>query len=120
VQRRSRGVLISMNSALSKAYAIASLQERSELFLGPGVEVYEGMIVGENSRENDLVVNVTKAKKLTNMRASTSDIEVMLTPHRTFTLESALEYIEADEFVELTPASIRLRKRYLKAHERKS
>ena len=120
VQRRTRGVLISMNSALSKAYAIASLQERSELFLGPGVEVYEGMIVGENSRENDLVVNVTKAKKLTNMRASTSDIEVMLTPHRTFTLESALEYIEADEFVELTPASIRLRKRYLKAHERKS
>jgi len=119
VNRRSRGVLISINNASSKAYAIESLQERATMFLGPGVEVYEGMIVGENSRENDLVVNVTKAKKLTNMRASTSDIEVMLTPPRSFTLESAIEYIEADEYVELTPASIRLRKRFLKAHERK-
>ena len=119
VIRRTRGALISMNHGFSTGYAIESLQERSELFLEPGVEVYEGMIVGENSRENDLVVNVTRAKKLTNMRASTSDIAVMLTPHRTFTLESAIEYIEADEYVELTPASIRLRKRYLKAHERK-
>jgi len=119
VSRRSRGVLISMNQAQSKAYAIEGLQERATLFIGPGVEVYEGMIVGENSRENDLVVNVTKAKKLTNMRASTADIEVMLTAPRTFTLESAIEYIEADEYVELTPSSIRLRKRFLKAHERK-
>ncbi|MHB0936736.1 MAG: translational GTPase TypA [Armatimonadota bacterium] len=119
VNRRSRGVLISMNNGSSTGYAIESLQERSTLFLDPGVEVYEGMIVGENSRENDLVVNVTKAKKLTNMRASTSDIAVMLTPPRTFTLESAIEYIEADEYVELTPTSLRLRKRFLKAHERK-
>jgi len=119
VNRRSRGVLVSMNSGSSRAFAIEGLQERSTLFLGPGVEVYEGMIVGENSRENDLVVNVTRAKKLTNMRASTSDIEVMLTPPRSFTLESAIEYIEADEYVELTPASLRLRKRFLKAHERK-
>ena len=119
VMRRSRGVLISINQSSSTAYAIESLQERAVLFITPGVEVYEGMIVGENSRENDLVVNVTRLKKLTNMRASSSDISVILTPPRPQTLETAVEYIEADEFVEITPASIRLRKKYLKAHDRK-
>jgi GTP-binding protein len=119
LSRRSRGAIISMSHGLSKAYAIEGLQERAVLFIGPGVEVYEGMIVGENSREGDLVVNVIRAKKLTNMRASTSDIEVVLTPPRTFSLEVAVEYIEADEYVELTPSSIRLRKKFLKAHERK-
>jgi len=119
VSHRSRGVIISMNQGFSTGYAIEGLQERSELFIGPGVEVYEGMIVGENARENDLVVNITKAKKLTNMRASSSDIAVILTPPRLMSLEQAIEYIEADEFVELTPTSIRLRKRLLKAHERK-
>jgi GTP-binding protein len=117
--RRSRGVLISINHSTTTGYAIESLQERAVLFLSPGVEVYEGMIVGENSRENDLVVNVTRLKKLTNMRASSSDISVILTPPRTMSLEQAIEYIEADEYVELTPASIRLRKKFLKAHERK-
>ena len=119
VNRRSRGTLVSMNHGFSTGYAIEGLQERAELFIGPGVEVYEGMIIGENSREKDLVVNVTKAKKLTNMRASTSDIAVILTPPRQMSLEQAVEYIEADEYVELTPTSIRLRKRLLKAHERK-
>jgi GTP-binding protein len=119
VTRRTRGVLISMNQGMSTGYAIESLQERSELFLGPGVEVYEGMIVGENARENDLVVNITKAKKLTNMRASTSDISISLTPPRILSLEDAIGYIQDDEFVEITPQSLRLRKRLLKAHERK-
>jgi len=119
VSNRSRGVIISMNHGLSTPYAIENIQERSVLFIGPGVEVYEGMIVGENSREKDLVVNITRLKKLTNMRASSSDISVQLTPPITMSLENAVEYIEADEFVELTPESIRLRKRFLKAHERK-
>ncbi|OPZ80658.1 MAG: GTP-binding protein TypA/BipA [bacterium ADurb.Bin429] len=119
VTRRTRGVMISMNQGLSKGFAIEGLQERSELFIGPGVEVYEGMIVGENSRDNDLVVNITRAKKLTNMRASTSDISIALTPPRTMSLEDAIGYIQDDEYVEITPASLRLRKRLLKAHERK-
>jgi GTP-binding protein len=119
VTRRTRGVMISMNQGLSKGFAIEGLQERSELFIGPGVEVYEGMIVGENARENDLVVNITRAKKLTNMRASTSDISISLTPPRTMSLEDAIGYIQDDEFLEITPSSLRLRKRYLKAHERK-
>jgi GTP-binding protein len=110
IVRRTRGVLIAMNQGFSTAYAIESLQERATLFIGPGVEVYEGAIVGENSREKDMVVNITKTKKLTNMRSSTSEIDTMLTPPRVHTLESAIEYIEDDEFVELTPTSIRLRK----------
>ncbi len=119
LSHRSRGVLVSINHGLSTGYAMEGLQERADLFIGPGVEVYEGMIVGENSRENDLVVNVTKLKKLTNMRASTSDIAVMLTPPRLMSLEQAVEYINDDEYVELTPPSIRLRKKLLKAHQRK-
>ncbi len=119
VTRRTRGAIISMNQSSTTAYAIESIQERSTLFIGPGVEVYEGMVVGENSRDTDLVVNVTRLKKLTNMRASTSDMSVSLTPPRLMSLEQAVEYIADDEFVELTPSSIRLRKRFLKAHQRK-
>ncbi|MHB9130950.1 MAG: translational GTPase TypA [Armatimonadota bacterium] len=116
---RTRGVIISLNQGTTTPYAIEGLQERCEFFIGPGVEVYEGMVVGENSREKDLVVNVTRLKKLTNMRASTSDMSVSLTPPRLMSLEQAIEYIGDDEFVELTPTSIRLRKRLLKANERK-
>lgn len=120
VNRRSRGVIISMNQASTTSYAIENIQERAELFLEPGVEVYEGMIVGENSREVDLVVNITRPKKLTNMRASSSDATVSLNTPRTMSLENALEYIESDEFVELTPKSIRLRKQFLRANDRKN
>ena len=116
---RSRGVIIAMGHGHSTGYSIESIQERATLFIGPGVEVYEGMVIGENSRENDLVVNIVKPKKLTNMRASTSDMSVSLTPPITLSLEAAVEYIGDDEFVELTPQSIRLRKKKLKAHERK-
>jgi GTP-binding protein len=116
--RRTRGVLIAMSQGTSTGYAIESLQERGMLFIGPGVEVYEGMIVGEHARDNDLVVNITKMKKLTNMRSSNAEIDVSLIPPRLLTLESAIEYIEDQEYVEVTPESIRLRKRHLKAHER--
>lgn len=119
VGRRSRGVIISMNHGVSTAFAIEGIQERSTLFIGPVVEVYEGMVVGENSREKDMVVNITKAKKLTNMRASSADIAVSITPPTPMSLESAIEFIEDDEFVELTPQSIRLRKRFLRANDRK-
>lgn len=119
LNHRSRGVIIAMGHGQSTGYSIESIQERATLFIGPGVEVYEGMVIGENSRENDLVVNIIKAKKLTNMRASSSDMSLQLTPPINFSLEAAVEYIGDDEYVELTPSSIRLRKKKLKAHERK-
>jgi GTP-binding protein len=116
---RQRGVLISNGPGKSNGYACFNLQDRSVLFTGPGDDVYEGMIVGENSRDNDLVVNVTKAKQLTNVRASGSDENIMLTPPRKFTLEQAIDYIENDELIEVTPDSIRMRKKYLTENERK-
>ena len=119
VTGRRRGVLIAMEPGTSLGYSLNNLQPRGILFIGPGVEVYEGMIVGEHSRENDLVVNVCKGKKLTNMRAAGSDDAVKLAPPKEFTLELALEYIENDELVEITPNFIRLRKKYLNANERK-
>ncbi|HWV56666.1 MAG TPA: translational GTPase TypA [Longimicrobiales bacterium] len=119
LRSRERGVLISMVDGVSVAYALYNLQERATLFIGPGVPTYEGMIVGENSRPGDMDVNVTKGKKLTNMRAAGSDENIYLEPPRQFTLERALEFIADDELVEVTPSAIRLRKRYLKAHERK-
>lgn len=119
VTSRHRGVLIAMESGTSLGYSLNNLQPRGTLFIGPGVEVYEGMIVGEHSRENDLVVNVCKGKKLTNMRAAGSDDAVKLAPPREFTLELALEYIENDELVEITPNHLRLRKKYLNANDRK-
>jgi len=105
---------------LGNAYAIEHLQPRVELFVSPGEEVYEGMIVGENARPQDLDVNITKEKKLTNMRSSTSDELVRLIPPRRMSLEQSMEYIREDEMVEVTPASIRLRKKVLQASRRKS
>jgi GTP-binding protein len=116
---RSRGVLVSMCSGKTSGYACFNLQERSVLFTGPGDDVYEGMVVGENSRENDLVVNVTKGKQLTNVRAAGSDENIILTPPRRFTLEQAIDYIQDDELIEVTPNVIRMRKKYLTENERK-
>ena len=119
VEHRKNGALISMESGKALAYALFNLQERGVLFIEPGTEVYVGMIIGEHSRPNDLEVNPIKGKKLTNVRASGSDDAIQLTPPRKMTLERALEWIEEDELVEVTPKSIRLRKRYLDPHERK-
>jgi GTP-binding protein len=118
VTHRTSGVLVSDRTGTSNAYGLFNLQERSELLIGSGVEVYEGMIVGENSRSGDLDVNATKEKKLTNIRTHSHDEALRLTPPRPLTLESALEFIAADELVEATPASIRLRKRLLLKHQR--
>ncbi|MEJ2014456.1 MAG: translational GTPase TypA [Limibacillus sp.] len=119
VQGRREGVLISMEGGETVAYALWNLEERGELFIGPGTPVYEGMIIGEHSRGNDLEVNPLKGKKLTNVRASGKDDAVTLTPPRRRSLEEALSYIEDDELVEVTPKSIRLRKRLLDPHARK-
>jgi GTP-binding protein len=116
---RVRGVLISTSQGKVTGYACFNLQDRGTLFVSPGEEVYEGMVVGENNRDNDLVVNITKEKQLTNIRAAGSDENVILTPPRTFTLEQAIDFINDDEIVEITPRNIRLRKRFLKEHERK-
>jgi GTP-binding protein len=110
IPHRLNGVLVSQDNGKAVAFALGKLQERSELFVKPGTEVYEGMIVGENARENDMVVNPIKEKKLTNMRASGSDDNIILKPPRDLDLEAALEYIEEDEYVEVTPSAIRLRK----------
>jgi GTP-binding protein len=117
--RRQNGVYISIAQGRTTAYALDTLQERADLFIAPGDEVYEGMIVGENSRENDLPVNPTREKKLTNMRASGSDDNILLRPPRILSLEAALEYIEDDELVEVTPSKIRLRKWLLKEADRR-
>ncbi len=119
VPRRANGVLVSQDNGRVTAFALAKLQERAEMFVSPGMEAYEGMIVGENSRENDMVVNPVREKKLTNMRASGSDENVILQPARIMSLELALEYIEDDEYVEVTPDAIRMRKILLTENERK-
>jgi GTP-binding protein len=116
---RRAGVLISMEKGLSVSYALWNLEERGKMFIGPQVEIYEGMIIGEHSRENDLEVNPLKGKKLTNVRASGTDEAVRLTTPITLSLEQAIAYVDDDELVEVTPSSIRLRKRYLDPHERK-
>lgn len=116
---RNNGVLISMITGTCLGYALFNLQERGKLFAEPGLEVYEGMIVGINSRGDDMVVNPTKAKQLTNIRASGSDENIILTPAIKFTLEQALEFIQDDELVEVTPKSIRIRKRHLTENDRK-
>ena len=116
---RKNGSMISMTTGKAVAYALGTLQERGQLFVGPGDECYEGMIVGERSREGDMVVNVERSKNLGNQRSSTADIAVQLTPPRTFTLEEALEYIMDDELVEITPQHIRMRKRLLTETERR-
>lgn len=116
---RINGTLIVLETGESIAYALDKLQDRGGFFIGPGEDVYMGQIIGENSRDNDLVVNVTRTKKLTNMRASGSDDKVKLAPPRRMTLEEAMEYIQGDEYVEVTPKSIRLRKIQLQEHDRK-
>ena len=117
--QRPQGVLISNGQGMALAYSLFSLQERGRLCIGPGEEVYEGMIIGLNNRDNDLVVNPLKGKKLTNIRAAGKDENVVLTPPIRFSLEQAMEFIDDDELIEVTPASIRLRKRNLRANDRK-
>ncbi len=119
IPRRKNGVLVSQIAGKATAYALWKLSERSELLIEPGTEVYEGMIVGENARDNDLVVNPVREKKLTNVRASGSDDTIVLEPPRLMSLEMALEYIEADEYLEITPEALRLRKIWLRETERK-
>ena len=116
--RRVTGALVADRAGKSTAYAIERVQDRGEMFLEPGERVYEGMIVGENSREEDIDVNIVKEKKLTNMRASTAEEGIQLLPAHKLSLEQALEWIREDELLEVTPASLRLRKRVLPANIR--
>ena len=115
---RPTGAFVADRAGVSTAYALWGIQERGELFIGPTIEVYEGMVIGENSREQDMEVNVTKEKKLTNMRSSSADEAIRLIPHRVLSLEQAIEFIADDELVEITPKSIRLRKKVLDAKKR--
>jgi len=117
--RRGNGVLVSMVKGKTLGYSLYNLQDRGRLFIGPNIEVYEGQIIGLHSRSNDLAVNPTKGKQLTNIRASGTDEALTLTPPVRHTLEQALEFIEEDELVEVTPQSIRLRKKLLQEHERR-
>jgi GTP-binding protein len=119
IPHRLTGALVSDRAGVTTPYSLYNLQERGELFVGPTIDVYEGMIVGENAKDNDLDVNVVREKKLTNMRSSTSDIAVRLVPFRNLNLEQAIEFIADDEFVEVTPKSLRLRKKVLQANKRK-
>jgi GTP-binding protein len=116
---RKRGTLVSMELGHAVAFGLANLSERATLFVAPGTAVYEGMIIGESARPGDMDVNPTKEKKLTNMRTTSTDENIQLEPPRELTLEGALEYIEEDELIEVTPESIRLRKRFLNANDRK-
>src|SRR5207247_3613343 len=118
ISSRPTGSLVADRAGKTTGYAIFNLQERGEIFVSPGTEVYDGMIVGENARAVDLDVNIVKEKKLTNMRASTSDEGIRLVPPRILNLEQAIEFIRDDELVEVTPVSIRLRKKALKANQR--
>ena len=119
IERRTNGSLIAMEAGTAYAYAIDKLQDRGKFFIFPQEEVYAGQVVGENAKDNDIVVNVTKSKKLTNMRASGADDKAKIVPPVVFSLEEALEYIKADEYVEVTPNHIRLRKIILDELERK-
>ena len=119
IEDRRNGVLISQDDGEAVAYALWKLDDRGRMFVEPGTALYEGMIIGIHTRDNDLVVNPDKEKKLTNVRASGKDDAIVLTPPIQLTLEKAVEFIADDELVEITPKSVRLRKRYLKDHERK-
>jgi GTP-binding protein len=119
IPHRMTGALIADRSGVSTAYALWGLQERGELFVAPGIELYEGMIIGENAKDDDLDVNAVREKKLTNMRASTADEAIRLVPFRNLNLEQAIEFIADDEFVEITPKSLRLRKKILQSNGRK-
>jgi len=118
IPMRPTGSLISDRAGKSTGNAIFNIQERGEIFITAGTEVYEGMIIGENARQNDLDVNIVKEKKLTNMRASSADEAIRLVPPRLLNLEQAIEFVREDEMVEVTPLSIRLRKKILKANQR--
>jgi len=118
IEMRPTGSLVADRSGIATGYAIFNLQERGVIFIAPGAEVYEGMIIGENSRSSDLDVNIVKEKKLTNMRASTADEAIRLIPPKILSLEQAIEFVRSDEMVEVTPKSIRLRKKILKANQR--
>jgi GTP-binding protein len=118
IPHRVTGALVADRPGSTTAYALYGLQERGELFVGPGVEVYEGMVVGENARDNDLDVNIVREKKLTNMRSSTADEAIRLVPFKNLNLEQAIEFIADDELVEVTPKSLRLRKKVLQANKR--
>jgi GTP-binding protein len=118
IPHRMTGALVADRAGLSTSYSLWSLQERGVLFVSPGVELYEGMIVGENAREVDLDVNAVREKKLTNMRASTADEAIRLVPFKQLTLEQAIEFVADDEMVEVTPHSLRLRKKILQANRR--
>ena len=118
-KKKRRGALISMDNGFTTGYSLNNFQARGIMFIGPGVEVYEGMIVGEHNRETDLVLNVCKGKKLTNVRASGSDDALKLVPPKQFSLEQAMEYIEDDELLEITPLAIRMRKKFLKEIDRR-
>jgi GTP-binding protein len=120
ISSRTRGALISMEGGVASAYAMWKLQERTTFFIEPGTRVYEGMIVGENSRDNDMRINVCKTKQLTNMRASGADEAIRLEPPRNLTLELAIEWINDDEYVEVTPQNIRIRKKYLTEMDKKN
>jgi GTP-binding protein len=119
IPHRLTGALVSDRDGVTTPYSLYNLQERGELFVGPTIDVYEGMIVGENAKDNDLDVNVVREKKLTNMRSSTSDMAIRLVPYRQLNLEQAIEFIADDEFVEVTPKSLRLRKKVLQGNMRK-
>ncbi len=119
IPHRLTGALIADRAGVSTAYALWGLQERGELFVGPGVELYEGMIIGENAKDTDLDVNAVREKKLTNMRASTADEAIRLVPFRQLNLEQAIEFIADDEFAEITPKFLRLRKKVLQSNRRK-
>jgi GTP-binding protein len=119
IPARINGVMVSTETGMATGHAIENLQERGSLFVAPGAQVYEGQIVGEHCRDNDLPVNIAREKKLTNVRASTAEAKVVIKPPRRLELEAALEYIEDDELVEVAPKSIRLRKMYLKESDRK-
>jgi GTP-binding protein len=119
IAHRSTGAMVADRTGRTTGYAIEHLQPRGELFINPGDEVYEGMVVGENAREKDIDVNITKEKKLTNMRASTSDEAVHLVPPRIMSLEQSLEFLAEDELLEVTPTALRLRKKILPAVRRR-
>jgi GTP-binding protein len=118
IPQRTCGALVSDRTGKTTAYASFGLEERGELFVGPGTEVYEGMVVGERNRSGDLDVNITKEKKLTNMRSSTADVLVTLRPPVRLSLDQAIEFIAEDEFVEVTPSSLCIRKAELSASKR--
>jgi GTP-binding protein len=116
---RQGGAMISDRAGTSTGYALDNLQARGEFFVGPGTDVYEGMVVGESARPDDMVVNVTREKQKTNIRTHSHDEAIKLNPPRVLTLETAIEFIAEDELVEVTPASLRVRKRHLREHDRR-